>query len=147
MKFIEIIDVNEALIDSIWDRIKDVGSFYSIGDGASRETFSRVMYGSSAVLKIQDGFIRAEDNGAFVELHPIFFGHSAFRQANGIMDEITKLFHGKNICCIIPSRMESAMDLALKAGMHEIGTMHRELSGVPVVCTVFIRRNKDVQQH
>jgi hypothetical protein len=145
---IKLIDVDDEFIDSLWNKINFAGSFYSIGDGVTKDTFRRVMYASSYVLAIDGGVIRLEIGSDFVELHIIVFNHAAFRNPKGIMESIVSRlgssFHDKPICCIIPSEMRGAKRLAILAGMTQEMHLVRQLSGVNIDCDVFMRRYNNV---
>ena len=138
---ISVIDVTDTFVDNLWDKVKDSGSFYSIGDGSSKECFRRVFFESSLVLKVPGGFARFNVEPSFVELHPIIFGPELYRNARSTLEGICELaresFQGKPIRCIIPSRMKGLKRLAVLAGMEHRGACVRPLSGVPISCEVY----------
>jgi len=138
---IKVLDVDEALVDSLWGKIKDTGSFYSIGDGATKDVFRAALYKSSYVLEISGAIIRLEVGDFLVELHPIVFGPSLYEVAPKMLKEIYERFGSsfrkKSICCIIPQGMRAAKRLAVRAGMREFGPVTRLLSGVPLPCVMY----------
>lgn len=145
MPFLEAVAVDEALVDDLWKRIEETGSFYSIGDGVSKEQFRKVMFESSLVLRGGSSMFRLEEHPDYFELHPIVFGPSAFAHARELLGEIEgirdKMFAKKPICCIIPRRMRGAKRLALEAGMKATGEVVRQFSGVAIACTVYMGEN------
>jgi hypothetical protein len=147
MQYAKLVDVDSALVDNLWAKLESSGSFYSIADGCSKEHFSKVLFESSLVVRIEGGIVRLVDEGSYVELHPIVFGHSLFRNAATTLDELHSLtrraFQSKPIRCIIPNRMHAAMHLAKLAGMTEIDMVMRNLSGIPIACTVYEWRPED----
>lgn len=144
MPYLRLVSVNEKVIERLWDRISEAGSYYSIGDGVTKEVFSKVLFQSNFVLEAKNLAVRLELHDDYVELHPIVFGPSAFREAKKALEEISTLFSTKPICCIIPSDMRGARRLAQAAGMRVMGMAMRPLSGVPVRCTVFEWRKEYV---
>lgn len=140
MQFTKPIDIDSKFSDELWNKVKDAGGFYSIGDGSSEHHFKQMLYEADMVLEIPGGYIRVEMEGDKIELHPIIFSSEPFHKARLILNDVAELFKNKTIYCIIPSRMRAAKKLALLAGMSEIGVMVRGLSGVNVVCSIFVRR-------
>ena len=144
MRYLEPVDVNDRFVDEMWKKVSEAGSYYSIGDGVTKETFRKVLFQSALVLRGASAIFRIENNRDFVEVHPIVFGHSFFRDAHSVLEEgvklLGKLFDSKPICCIIPDGMKGTRHLAQIAGMTEAGKLARELSGVPISCTVFVWR-------
>jgi hypothetical protein len=138
---LRLLDVNDALVEQLWNYVKNAGSFYSIGDGNSKEVFRKALYKSNYVLEAPGVFMHLNYEPSYVELHPILVGHQAIRTAKWAMKAIYDLlgsyFEGKPICCIIPSELESTMKLAEICGMHKEGLMLRPLSGVNVTCVKY----------
>ena len=146
MQFAKIVDVDEGFLNSLWQKVENSGSFYSIGDGVTREHFDRVFYESSLVFELEDGIARFEVNPSYVEVHVLVFGHKFFRLAKQALAEIyemaSSIFRDKEIRCIIPDRMRGFKRLALAAGMTPRGFVDRMLSGIPIRCAVFSWRAK-----
>jgi hypothetical protein len=144
MPYLRAVDIDDRLVDELWEKVSQIGSFYSIGDGVSKETFRKVLFHSDAVFRGPNVIIRLEAKPEYIELHPIVFGHSLFRHAKEALLEVSelrdRLFAGKPIYCIIPSEMNGTKHLALKAGMARIGDVMRPLSGVEIPCEVFLWR-------
>ena len=138
---IKIVDVDEAFLESLWDKVATSGSFYSIGDGITKVHFKKVFYESTLVIELEGGISRFEECKDFVEVHVLVFGHSFYRNAKQSLQDIYHLaagiFQNKPIRCMIPSEMKGFLRLPEAAGMHKIGTQLRLLTGVPVTCTVF----------
>jgi hypothetical protein len=145
---INVVDVDDAFVDELWKRVESSGSFYSIGDGTTKNVFRRMMFKSDLVLSIPGGYVRLDIGSDVIELHPIVFGPSAFVAAGDTLERIyalfSKLFQDKPICCIIPNEMRAAKKLALLAGMREKGPIARMLSGIRIACTAYVWRPKDV---
>jgi hypothetical protein len=145
---IKVLDVDSQLVDKLWSRVEHSGSFYSIGDGVTKENFRRVLYGSSYVVAIDGGIVRLDIGSDYVELHPIAFSHAIFRNAHETIEAIysrfVRSFQSKPICCIIPSEMRAAKVLAQLAGMHYEGVVYRLLSGVKLACSVYSWRPENV---
>jgi hypothetical protein len=143
------LDVDEELIERIWNKVKDSGSFYSIGDGVTREHFKKVFFESNLVIAIEGGIARFELNDNFVEIHVLVFGHSFFRNAAETLRAIyafaQKSFQNKPIRCMIPNEMRGFKRLAQIAGMAEIGLCSRNLTGVLITCMVYEWRPDNVQ--
>lgn len=146
MKYIKRVDVDDALIDELWNKVKDTGSFYSIGDGRNKQSFRRVLFGSYAVLSIPGGYMRCDNYKDVVELHPILFSADVFRHAQEGFSELKELFKGRDLCCIIPSEMHGAISLAKRVGMDRFGTCSRKLSGIDINCDVYVWRCENEQQ-
>lgn len=148
MQFIKILDVDEKLVEFLWSRVSCVGGFYSIGDANSHDHFRRMLFESSFVLQAGEAFLRLEVINGGIELHPIIFGVSAVRNPSEVLASVHRsignMFKFLPIYCIIPSRMRGARKLALRAGMTEFGDLVRNLSGIPIVCTGYIWRPKNV---
>jgi hypothetical protein len=142
MHYLGPVDVNEDFVDSLWDRVSDIGGLHSIGDAVSREVLGKVMFGSAAVFKGPGWVIRMDLCDGYAELHPMAFGPTLFQYANEILSEIASLplFADKPIRCIIPESLRGAKRLARMAGMTEVSKMTRMLSGIPIACSVFERR-------
>ena len=144
MHCLKVVDVDEELVDDLWKQVSGIGSYYSIGDGFSREVFQRMLYHSNFVLQAPSLTIRLVAEKDYLEVHPIAFGNSVFRHAVCAMEDIAELrdsiFKGREICCIIPDGMRGAKRLAQAAGMTETNKCIRELSGVVIACTVFTWR-------
>ena len=144
MPCLRVISVDSAFIDVLWDKVCRSGSYYSIGDGASKQSFHRVLFESVFVVEGDDFVIRAEMHPDCIELHPIVFGHSFFKNAPVILAEaillIDRLFAKMPICCIIPEGMRGAKRLAEIAGLVFERFVDRSLSGVVVRCSVFVKR-------
>jgi hypothetical protein len=148
MPLIEYVDVDEAFVGELWEKVSECASFYSIGDGFSREHFHKVFFESDIVAKLEGGFARAEIYDDFVELHVLVFGPSFFRNANEALnrfyDDNRKLFKDREIRCIIPSRMKGFRMLAKYAGMAFDAQCSRLLSGIPILCDRYIWRPENV---
>lgn len=145
MLCLSIVSVDEAFIEAAWQRVSSAGSYYSIGDGASHETFRRMLFQSVLVVKGEGFIIRVERHADCVELHPIVFGHALFRNAATVLAELTpiieRLFAKTPICCIIPDGMRGAKRLVRIAGFAPEGAVQRNLSGVMLRCSVFVKRS------
>jgi len=148
MPLIEYVDVDDKFIDELWEKVSECASFYSIGDGCSREHFRKVFFESDIVARLEGGFARAEIYDGFVELHVLVFGPSFFANAKAALqkfyDDSQKLFNGREIRCIIPARMKGFKMLAKHAGMAFDSQCSRLLSGIPILCNVFIWRPENV---
>ena len=146
MHFLDLVDVDEALVDEMWGKVSTSGSYYSIGDGVTKDVFRRMLFESNLVFKGDHFLIRGECHADCVELHPIVFGHSSFRNSKAILGEILpvveKLFAKKPVCCIIPEGMRGAKHLALTAGLERTGEVTRSLSGVELRCGVYVKRSE-----
>ena len=144
MHYLNSCSVDDRLVDEIWERVSKSGSFYSIGDGVSKKTFRRVLFESNLVLTGENFLLRLEFHDDYVEVHPIVFGHSFFRNAKDIAEELSsiadRLFAKKRIWIIIPYEMKGAKHLARIAGFTQISLVYRDLSGVSISCSVFQRR-------
>ena len=144
MYYLKVVDVTDDFVDEEWKKVSDVGSYYSIGDGISKDTFRRMLFQSDFILQAPSLTIRLVSEKDYLEVHPIAFGNSVFRHAACAMDDIVELrdkhFAEKPICCIIPDGMRGAERLALAAGMTKAGKCTRPLSGVMIACTVFTWR-------
>jgi hypothetical protein len=143
MPYLKAIDVDDELVDELWEKVSSSGSFYSIGDGVTKERFRWVLFQSALVLRGPCIVVRL-DVGEYVEYHPMIFGHSIFRYGREVLEDIARfrdrLFPNKPICCIIPDRMRGTKHLAISGGMVETGRFVRGLSGVAIPCTVFTWR-------
>jgi len=144
MQYAKLLDVDETLVDALWERVKDSSGFYSIGDGVTKHVFRRELFQSNYVFDIGDGIARLNDHISYFELHPIIFGHSVLRNAKQILGEIG-LFVSKPIHCIIPRELDSLKRLAKKAEMVYERTLTRSLSGNLVTCDVYIWRQENVE--
>jgi hypothetical protein len=149
MLFIKIVDVDQKLVSELWKKAGKSGGIYAIGDGASKEMFRVVLTQSAIVFEAFGSYFRVEPKGELLELHPIVFSHRVFAKAPELLQEIARacsvIFPGKLLCCIIPCRMESAVDLAVRAGMTYEGPATRMLSGVLVSCKAFSWRLNHVE--
>jgi hypothetical protein len=147
MPCLRAVDVDDSLVDEIWQKVSHSGSYYSIGDGVAKKTFRRVLFESPLVLRGEDFVIRFELHEDCVELHPIVFGPQAFHDVEAKIGELTsfsnRLFAQKPLCCIIPIGMRGAKRLAHSAGFAFHGVLDRSLSGVNVRCAVFVKRSQD----
>ena len=144
MHCLKTVDVNDKLVDELWNKVSSSGSFYSIGDGVVKKVFRKVLFDSNFVLQVDTLTIRLEVKKDYIEVHPIAFGPSAFRYAKEALRDIIelrdKLFPRKPLCCIIPDGMRGAKRLARIAGMAQEGKTTRPLSGVQITCEVFVWR-------
>ena len=138
---IEIVDVDENLIDEIWDKVKESPSFESIGDGCSRAQVHKVYFESNLVIRANGSYARFEVNDSYVEIHVMIFKHSFFRDAKENLRSLYafahKSFQNRPIRCMIPNEMRGFKRLAEIAGMRALGLVSRNLSGVPITCAVF----------
>ena len=141
MHYLREIAVDDGLVDELWERVKHCGSFYSIGDGYSKEHFRSVLFRSEKVFRGEGMVVRLEAYHDYLEIHPIVLGPSAFRHTNEMLNELievsAKSFYRRPICCIIPNRMRGARLLARSAGMILRGCVERNLSGVMIPCGVW----------
>jgi len=144
MHCLRAVDVDDRLVDEIWEKVSGVGSYYSIADGCTKDLFRSRLFQSNAVLQGEGLLLRLEAGEGCLEVHPIAFGPSSFRHAKEALQDIVelrdRLFATKPICCIIPDGMRGARRLAREAGMTRTGTVIRPLSGIPIPCTVFTWR-------
>lgn len=144
MHCLKAIEVNDRLVDELWNKVASAGSYYSIGDGVTKEVFRKVLFQSNFVLRAEALLIRLEVKKTYIEIHPISFGPSTFRCAKEALKDIVelrdKLFAGKLVCCIIPDGMRGAKKLARTSGMTSIERLVKPLSGVPIPCEVFVWR-------
>ncbi len=140
MPFLRPVDVDEPFLEDLWKRVSGLGGYYSIGDGASYEVFSKVFYQSALVLQGESIVIRFDRYNGYVEMHPIVWGHSCFRYAEAILEECASFFTGERICCMIPQKAKGLRHLALRAGMVEKEVTMRNLSGVAIPCVVYWRQ-------
>ena len=145
MHYLKCIEINDSLVDELWQKVSKSGSYYSIGDGVTKNVFRRMLFESNVVLQGESILVRLEDHNDYVELHPIVFGHSVFKNAAGILGDVVSvvalLFSNKPICCIIPEGMKGTKRLAEVAGFHYNGPVERSLSGVVIRCSVFVKRS------
>jgi len=143
MPYLSAVDVDDSLVDDLWNRVESCGSFYSIGDGVSKEVFRKVLFASALVLRGESVVIRLEASEV-LEAHPIVLGHSFFRHAKEALSEVVairdRLFASRPVCCIIPVKMRGTKALARIAGMTQTGAVMRSLSGVAIPCAVFTWR-------
>jgi hypothetical protein len=141
MPYLEAVDVDDRLVDELWEKLSCAGSYYSIADGISKDNFRSVLFRSSLVLRGPQLLVHLSEEKDFVELHPIAFGPECFRYASEALEDVGKfcerLFAKKPLCCIIPDGMRGARALARAAGMSEAGGYKRMLSGIEVSCTIF----------
>jgi hypothetical protein len=148
MRYIKLIDVDDDFVSSLWTKVENAGSFYSIGDGYSKEHLRNVLYASNFVLSCPEGIIRFEIHSDFVEAHTMIFGHSAFSYLSDIASDIEELkasfFPDKPLCCIIPAKMKSFLRLVKAIGFAPESTFLRLLSGRPITCIKFIWRKTNV---
>lgn len=144
MRCLRIVDVNDNIVDELWKKVENLGSFYSISDGVTKSTFRKMLFESTVLLQAENLVIRISESRGFIELHPIVFGPMAFRQARYALSDVgeyrDKLFAGKPLCCIIPNGMRGAKKLAMAAGMTETGDTNRLFSGILIPCSIFIWR-------
>jgi hypothetical protein len=144
MRCLKTVEINDSFVDEIWNKVASSGSYYSIGDGVKKEVFRKVLFNSNFVLQTEGLLIRLEVRESCIEIHPISFGPSTFRYAKEALKDIVdlrdRLFAGKLVCCIIPDGMRGAKRLARIAGMTSVEKLVRPLSGVPILCEVFIWR-------
>ena len=136
MPYLKAIDVDDEFVDEIWNRVSTSGSYYSIGDGVSKNVFRQMLFGSF-VLKGDGLVLRLDVKGNEIEIHPMIFGPSAFRYAKEALGEVKEFFPESAICVIIPEGMRGAKRLAMAAGMKEAGKYSRPLSGVIIQCSIW----------
>jgi hypothetical protein len=145
MHCLSVVAVDDAFVDGLWKKVAPSGSYYSIGDGVCKATFRRVFFESALVLSGNSVVIRFENHKDYVELHPIVMGQSAFRHAKEIVEDASsaceRLFAKMPVCCIIPDGMRGAKRLAEVAGFTQKGYVERNLSGVMLRCSVFVKRS------
>lgn len=141
MRYLEEVPVDAVLVDEMWEKVADSGSYYSIGDGMTKNVFRSMLFQSNIVLRGPSVLIRLVDMKECLEAHPIAFGHSFFHHAREALADVMgirdRFFPEKPICCIIPEGMKGAKRLARVAGMSETGKVTRGLSGVSIPCRVF----------
>ena len=60
MRCLKTVDVNDKLVDELWNKVSSSGSFYSIGDGVVKKVFRKVLFDSNFVLQVDTLTIRLE---------------------------------------------------------------------------------------
>jgi hypothetical protein len=74
------------------------------------------------------------------------FGTSLFRDSvpasNELLMLVERLFDQRPICCIIPEGMRSAKRLAEASSFARERMLERNLSGVKLLCGVYVKRRK-----
>ena len=145
---INLVDIDEELVENLWNRIADSGGFYSIGDGVTREHFRAMLFSSSLAMMSDEVFLRFEVKEDFNEMHPLIFSHKAFDKPEASLQRAYSLglgvFRNLPLCCIIPNRMKGLKRLAQKAEMVHSSYIVRNLTGESISCSVYLWRPKYV---
>lgn len=145
---LNVATVDDEFVERAWKQVQACGGLYSIGDGACFETFRQVLFDSSLVVYGPAFVVRFENRDDCIEIHPIVLGHSFFADSPSLMAQAAKLRDtffapGKEFRCIVPDSLIAARHLAKIAGFEETDSVVRELSAMPIRCTVYTWRETD----